>query len=163
SNGETEAKTKATYKITSLNFTYDEIPSSDGVGLKMINEKFNVDYKPIILKYSDYASKLASTIAGGDIPDTVAHDAPDSNYFKWSGQGAFLALTGYIHKYPTLEMVDKSVWDAVTVDGKIYSIPKYFPQNYLQTMIIRQDWLDNLGLKMPTSYEELKQVAVAFT
>ena len=26
-------------------------------------------------------------------------------------------------------------------------------------MFIRQDWLDNLGLKMPTTIEELKEVA----
>ena len=151
------------FTITSLNFTYEEIPPNDGIGLKMINEKFNVDYKPLILKYSDYAAKLASTIAGGDIPDTVAHDSPDANYFRWSRQGVFLPLNDYIDKYPTFKIVPKSVWDAVTVDGKIYAIPKYFPQNYLQTMIIRQDWLDNLGLEMPTNYEELKQVAIAFT
>ena len=30
-------------------------------------------------------------------------------------------------------------------------------------MFIRQDWLDNLGLKMPTTIEELKEVARAFT
>ena len=77
-------------------------------------------------------------------------------------QGAFLPLNEYIDDYPTLKMVPKEVWNAVTVDGKIYAIPKYYPKNYLPTPIIRKDWLDKLGLEMPANYEELKEVAVAF-
>ncbi|MNI16770.1 Lipoprotein LipO precursor [compost metagenome] len=55
------------------------------------------------------------------------------------------------------------MWDAVSVDGKIYAIPQYFPAKYGKKPIIRKDWLDNLGLKMPTTYDELKKVAIAFT
>ncbi|GGE26338.1 hypothetical protein GCM10011571_30670 [Marinithermofilum abyssi] len=40
---------------------------------------------------------------------------------------------------------------------------KYFPPKYLNTPIIRKDWLDRLGLKMPANYDELKKVAIAFT
>ncbi|SMF91905.1 putative aldouronate transport system substrate-binding protein [Paenibacillus uliginis N3/975] len=49
------------------------------------------------------------------------------------------------------------------MNNNIYAIQKYLPQNYELTPMIRQDWLDKLGLAMPTSYEELKEVALAFT
>ena len=62
-----------------------------------------------------------------------------------------------------MKLIPKSVWDAVTVDGKIYAIPQYFPAKYGKKPVICQDWLDNLNLKMPTTYDELKEVAIAST
>src|SRR5690606_33664828 len=58
--------------------------------------------------------------------------------------------------------VPKEIWDQFKVDGKIYGIPSWAPTEG-SSFIIRKDWLDNLGLKVPTSYEELKKVAIAFT
>jgi putative aldouronate transport system substrate-binding protein len=152
------------YTITSLDFLYTNIPPKDGRGVKMINERFNVDYRPEFGVYTEYPEKLAARVASGDIPDVIGFegDIDRANFFKWAKQGAFLPLNKYIDDYPTLKMVPKDVWKAVTVDGKIYAIPKYFPKKYLNTPIIRKDWLDKLGLKMPTNLEELKQVAIAF-
>ncbi|WP_217594599.1 extracellular solute-binding protein [Cohnella sp. GbtcB17] len=139
------------------------VPADTGGGLKKINEKFNVEYKPQFVPYEEYSSKLPVVMAAGDLPDVIGIEAVDSNFVKWAKQGAFLPLNDYIDKYPTLKAVPKNVWDAVTVEGKIYAIPQYFPSKYGKKPIIRKDWLDNLGLAMPTTYEELEKVAIAFT
>ncbi|CAK4836517.1 unnamed protein product [Aphanomyces euteiches] len=51
-----------------------------------------------------------------------------------------------------------------SVDGKLYGIP-VTTQGYWSAMEmwIRQDWLDKLGLKVPTTTDELMTVAKAFT
>ena len=51
----------------------------------------------------------------------------------------------------------------VTKDGKTYGIActPYLTEG--QVMIIRQDWLDNLGLSAPTNLEEFEAVIKAFT
>jgi putative aldouronate transport system substrate-binding protein len=139
------------------------VPKPDGEGLKKINEKFNVDYKPQYSPYDEFATKLPVVMAAGDLADVIGMESADANFVKWAKQGAFLPLNEYIDKFPTLKAVPKSVWDAVTIDGKIYAIPQFFPAKYGKKPLIRKDWLDNLGLKMPTTYDELKNVAIAFT
>jgi putative aldouronate transport system substrate-binding protein len=156
------ASKKLTIKLIDGSWA-DPLPAPTGEGVKMINEKFNTDFKPQFIPYDELTNKLPVIMAAGDLPDMIGMEAVDANFVKWAKQGAFLPLNDYIDKYPTLKAVPKSVWDAVTVDGKIYAIPQYFPVKYGKKPIIRKDWLDNLGLKMPTNYEELKQVALAFT
>jgi putative aldouronate transport system substrate-binding protein len=150
--------------ITAMKFGYGELPPNDGPGVKLINERFNVDYQINQVPQGSYGEKLSVVLASGAIPDAIAFEAPDvtNRYAKFAKQKAFLALDDYIKKYPSLAAVPEFVWNQFKVDGKIYAIPKYYPRFNILPMI-RQDWLDNLGLKVPTNYEELKQVAIAFT
>ncbi|MFC4075815.1 extracellular solute-binding protein [Salinithrix halophila] len=162
--GQTEDRNK-TYSITSLDFLYADFPPKDGEGVKMIEKKFRVNYKRTYGVYTEYPEKVATQVASGDIPDVIGFEMEmdKANFYKWAEQGAFLPLNDYIDDYPTLKKVPKEVWNAFTINGKIVGIPKYYPKNYLLTPIIRKDWLDRLGLEMPTTYEELKKVAIAFT
>lgn len=154
------------YTISMMDMTYGKIPPSNGAALQLINEKFNVDYKVTIVPYDGYLEKMSTTIAGGDMPDILGIEEyiAAGSLQKWADQGAFLKLNDYIKKYPNLAMVPDEVWGAVTnKDGSIWGIPRYYPNTAAQSWAIRQDWLDKLGLKMPTSYEELAAVALAFT
>ncbi|MBA4496453.1 extracellular solute-binding protein [Paenactinomyces guangxiensis] len=151
------------YTITSLDFLYSDIPPKNGKGIEMINNKFNVNYKREYGIFTNYNETLATRIASGDIPDVIGFESLDGNFYRWAQQGAFLPLNDYIKDYPTLQTVPQEVWNPVTVNGNIIAIPKYFPKNYLNSPIIRKDWLDKLDLQMPTNYEELKKVAIAFT
>lgn len=153
------------FTVTTLDFRYaGSVPPSNGRGIELINQKFNVDYKPQIVVVTDYLQKLSATVASGDLPDIITlENHQDSQYFKWAKQGAFLPLNDYLDKYETFKLIPENVRKSVSIDGKMYGLPAYFPLNYQLTPMIRQDWLDNLGLKMPTNYEELKEVAIAFT
>lgn len=128
----------------------------------MINERFGFNYQPVLVPEATYTEKLTAVIASGDIPDIIVFGTRDSNFFKWAAQGAFLPIDDYVDNYPTFEVVPDATWNLGQVGGKLYAIPQYYPP-YSLTPSIRQDWLDNLGLGMPTTYEELKQVALAFT
>lgn len=139
------------------------LPDPNGNGAKMIDEKFNIDLKSQFVPYDEYGNKLPVVMAAGDLPDMIGMEGVDANFVKWAKQGAFLPLNDYIDKYEAIKSIPKNVWDAVTVDGKIYGIPNYFPSKYGKKPIIRKDWLDNLGLSMPTTYDELEKVAIAFT
>ncbi|GIP40858.1 lipoprotein LipO [Paenibacillus sp. J31TS4] len=145
-----------------MNFAYTIFPAAQGKGVDAIKERFNANIKSQFILQSDYNSKLSVVMASGEIPDVVAIKDVDSNYYKWARQGAFLPLDEYIDKYETLKAVPKEVWDQSRVDGKIYGVPMYAP-TYTFSNVIRQDWLDKLGLKMPTNYKELLEVAIAFT
>jgi putative aldouronate transport system substrate-binding protein len=151
------------YTITAIDFLFSGIPPKNGPGLQMINEKFNVDFQKDITVYSEYAQKLTTVISSGNILDIIGFETLDGKFYKWAEQGAFLELDDYIKDYPTLKMVAPDVWEPMKAKGKIYAIPRYFPATYLNSIVIRKDWLDNLGLAVPTNYDELKKVAIAFT
>lgn len=113
-----------------------------------------------------YLEQLNLRIAAGDMPDL---------FTPWNGvenelieSGALLDLTDILpEKAPHLwETIPEEVWDAVrandpTGENRIYTIPQVLEYGRNGGMI-RQDWLDNLGLEMPTTQEAFVQVLRAF-
>ena len=89
---------------------------------------------------------------------------------NYAQTGVIADITDLYEKYASDELKeyvgvdDGQSMNAITLDGKIYGLPM-MGNGYdeVPVMFIRQDWLDNLGLKMPTTIEELKEVARAFT
>ncbi|WP_135553531.1 type 2 periplasmic-binding domain-containing protein [Paenibacillus cymbidii] len=152
------------FTISALFYNFGAVSPTDGPGLAEFNKKFNVDLKVTNVLNTSFEEKMTAMFASGDIPDATTLNTTMLNgrYAQLARQGALLPLDDYIAKYPSLKIVPSQVWDALKVDGKIYGIPSYYPKFGL-TPMIRQDWLDALGLKMPTNYQELKQVALAFT
>lgn len=150
--------------ISMMKFFYGDVPGPESRGVKMINEKFNIDYKPSLVPQGTYDEKLTATLASGTLPDILVFQTADltSKFNKFAKQGAFASLDEYIDQYPSFKNIPKFVLDQFKVNGKLYAIPQYYPK-FGFTTIVRKDWLDNLGLKVPTSYEELKNVALAFT
>lgn len=140
-----------------------QVPGPDSDAVKKINEKFNVEFKPQYIPYDTYEEKLAVKMASGDIPDVIGMEFVNANYLKWAQQGAFLPLDEFLQKYDSTKEVPDYTWDSLKVDGKVYGVPMYFSAKGGKKPVIRKDWLDKLHLKMPTNYEELKQVIVAFT
>ncbi|MFD0670758.1 extracellular solute-binding protein [Cohnella sp. GCM10027633] len=152
------------FEVSLIKGTWEApIPQPDDVGSKMISERFNIDFKPQLVPFEEYDAKLPVVMAAGDLPDVIGQSYADTNFVKWAEQGAFMPLNDYVDKFETFKLVPDSVWEAMSVDGKIYGIPQYFSFKYGKKPVIRKDWLDNLGLAMPTNYEELKKVAIAFT
>lgn len=82
----------------------------------------------------------------------------------------FVELTDYIVQYmPNLTAIfesDPTMKALCTnTEGKIYSLPKKLPSRpaTANEMYINKVWLDELNLKMPTTYTELAEVLAAFT
>ncbi|WP_167859318.1 extracellular solute-binding protein [Paenibacillus cymbidii] len=151
------------YTIKSMYSTYGQPTPITGPGITAVNEKFNVDLQSISIPNAAYEEKYSAMMASGDLPDILHLKVGDlkGRYRDFARQGAFLPLDDYIDKYPNLKAVPKSTWDLLRVDGKIYGFPRYNTR-LGSSIYLRKDWLDNLGLKVPTNYDELKQVAIAF-
>lgn len=150
-------------EVTYINYIWDESAPAEGEGLAMIQDRFRIRIKSQFVPQTDYMSRLSVLMASGSMPDVVGVKDLDSNFFNWAKQGAFLPLNDYYDRYPSLQLVPAHIRDQFTVSGNIYAIPRYYPEQYLFVIMLRQDWLTRLNLKVPTSYEELKQVAIAFT
>jgi len=111
-------------------------------------------------------------IASGKYPDIIERDwltAPGGPA-KYLKDGVILRLNEHIDKYaPNFKKVltEHPDWRRMimTDEGDIYCFPFLRSDPYLQTfagLTLRGDWLDKLGLKMPTTMDEWHDVLVAF-
>lgn len=136
---------------------------------KMLEDQTNVK---VNVQQNDYAiasEKYGLALSSGDYADVIAGWLISGNDILKYGadMGVFIPLEGYIEKYaPNIQKVLEipGVREEMTApDGHIYSIPyvEKAPKVHFNPFI-NQKWLDNLGLKMPTTTEEFRKVLKEF-
>lgn len=113
-----------------------------------------------------WSQQKSAKMAAGDFPDVglSLFDMSDvANY-----PDSFLDLSEYMDQLPNVEQFfeDRPTAEKmVNDDGAYYLLPSDRGQGYRVSathMFINQTWLDNLGLDMPTTWDELKEVLIAF-
>lgn len=109
-------------------------------------------------------------LASGDYPEIFITGFSKSEQQFYGSQGVFLPLNDLIAEYGVntrkafadYPLVEENM---TMLDGTIYSLPDIndcFHCAYSQKMWIYQPWLDKLGLEMPATTEEFKDVLIAF-
>ena len=78
------------------------------------------------------------------------------------GSGMFWDVEPYLSEFENLSNIEQGTLDVSRINGKIYGVPFQKPIARYGT-IVRKDWLDNLGLEVPHTLEDLQEVARAFT
>ena len=113
--------------------------------------------KPV---HNEYSKILGATFAAGDLPDIV--EIQTNDYLAYASSGNLVPLEDYIESSDALKDVDPALLDAYKLkDGHIYGVPTYNGGGCVT--YIRKDWLDNLGLSVPTTWDEYYNVLKAFT
>ncbi|GBG05652.1 hypothetical protein B1748_00185 [Paenibacillus sp. MY03] len=131
---------------------------------KWINENSPTEVEIIPVPRNEAQSKLNALIASGEAPDLIWEY--DRNYMtQLAAQGAIQPIGEYIEKYSTsykayLEK-NADLLPYLTVDNKVYAIASKRGVDAIanHAMWVRQDILDRLQLKAPTTVEELFEVA----
>lgn len=115
-----------------------------------------------------YNNKLRLALTGAEkLPDIIpVYDTMLMNDLIQSGR--VKEVTEDIKNYmpERLKEIYKqypTTFNPVIQDGKVYGMAISPVLTEGQVMLIRQDWLDNLGLQAPTTIEEFEQVIAAFT
>lgn len=117
----------------------------------------------------NWKQQLALFITGGDIPDLMAFmDA--STFQGYAAEGAFYDITDLVGNYPNIMAYLNSVQGytaedmlkRTTVDGAIYGIPGVTIARSYYSLNIRTDWLEKVGLEIPTTRDEFVEVMRAF-
>lgn len=76
--------------------------------------------------------------------------------------GLFWDVEEHLSDFPRLAEIDPKILDGARLDGVLHGVPQ---QQSLARygVLVRQDWLDRLGLEVPHTIDELATVAEAFT
>ena len=151
--------------------TFDPSINDDTEIEKLIEQKFNVDIK--VVPIYNLKSEVWNTYwAAGNTADMISN--PGVDYRLMVEQGLVREIPEnmirqympkWIGKVEALagspELVKKQLYNT---DGKVYTVPfLHAPIMESGVMVIRQDWLDKLNLKAPTTIDEFHAVLQAFT
>ncbi|PYI39053.1 ABC transporter substrate-binding protein [Arthrobacter psychrolactophilus] len=118
----------------------------------------NINWTP----NSSYEDKTNITLAGDDLPHVMVIQGKSPGFVKNAQAGAFWDLTDKLKDYPNLVTTLPQVQLNASINNKVYGI--FRGRTPMRTaVILRKDWLDRLGLEVPTTTEELYEVAKAFT
>ncbi len=145
----------------------DEGTYEDNRWVKWIREQSGINVSIVPVPRNQAQEKLNVLIASNQAPDLIWEY--DRNYIgQLVTQGVIQPIDEYIEKYSTsykayLEQ-HPELKPYLTFDGKTYAVTTKRAVNTVANhgMWIRQDWLDKLKLKAPTTVEELVEVAKAF-
>lgn len=148
-----------------------QIPKEEGTyadnrWTKWIDENGPVDVEFVPIPRNESQQKYSMLFASGDAPDLVLEYDTDFLNSLWT-QKQLLPLDELIESGSTeykalLEKVPALRTLGTKPDGKLYGIGMVTKPEVLGAMVIRQDWLDKLGLEVPQTVDELYAVADAF-
>lgn len=159
-------------KITSSVYDRGRIPASEGTGednrwTRWINENGPVDVEYVMVPRSDSQARFNTLFAAGDAPDLILeYDTQYRNQLY--AQGLLLPIGDLIEEHSTtyksmLEEYPDLRKVGTKSDGKLYEVGRVLRLHPQFTLAMRADWLENLGLDVPRTAEELFAVMKAFT
>ncbi|SFK97969.1 putative aldouronate transport system substrate-binding protein [Paenibacillus sp. 1_12] len=152
-------------EITMMNqYLTAEPPKMDSEPMKLLQEYTNTKLNVTWVPSASYSEKVTASIAvAGDLPKLLlVKDDRNPAIIEAAKAGLFWELGPYLKDYPNLKTMDEARLSNISIEGKVYGIYRWraIARNGI---IIRKDWLDNLGLQEPKTIDELLNVFKAFT
>ncbi|MCR5717186.1 MAG: hypothetical protein K6G23_10100, partial [Lachnospiraceae bacterium] len=140
----------------------------------LIEDLFNITIQPVSVTWTNYKERYQILMATDSLPDLFAdltissNDANDSaKYTQMIESGSICALPEDMSAFPELSSLLSSVSYTKYSDGKYYAIPRCsFLDSDLgftdAAMLVRKDWMEQLGFQNPESFEEFSAMVSAF-
>ncbi len=157
-------------KITMTWLSYPVLPGcEEGTDPELlIEEKFNVDIKPLFYEQTNFNDKKTMLMAGGDIPDLV-YELDPVNVYNDVDQD-FIVEVPYetVEKYAPeyyayLNENYPAAWSYARYEDANWGIPNLnYDNDSVRPQLYRKDWLDKLGLDVPETLDEQHDALYAF-
>jgi ABC-type sugar transport system, periplasmic component len=153
-------------EITMINRVDAVYSSTNNPVLKAIEEaanvKLDIEFPPI----NNYMDRLNIVMASGDMPDIIhIQSLGDGSYTKWAEEGLIIPIDEYLAQAPDIvanTVKAQSDQAIVASTGKMHAFVRPHAANSF-CGVVRLDWLENVGLEIPSTLEEFTAVMEAFT
>jgi putative aldouronate transport system substrate-binding protein len=158
------------FNVLTQTFYPPPTPMEQNQAWQQVNRNLGTTLRLNIVSSPDYQVKFSTTVSGGNLPDALL-------FGQGQGQGMpnlpeFLKaqcqdLTPYlagdaIKDHPNLANIPTFSWRGSVFNGTLYALP-IIQSRLFATRFIRQDWMDEAGLGMPSNADEFKRVMQALT
>ncbi|HEU4326729.1 MAG TPA: hypothetical protein VFS21_26550 [Roseiflexaceae bacterium] len=141
-------------------------PPADWAVYDIVREKLGVNLKIVMLPtdFADADAKINAAAAANALPDLFQVNR--DTWYRLVEAGLIAPVDDLLPQMPERTKThysDEQRNKLVTLDGVMYGLadPGALPRT--DGLVVRQDWLDKLGLKAPTNLDEFMTVAKAFT
>jgi putative aldouronate transport system substrate-binding protein len=144
-------------------------PLEENAYWQAVNHELNATVRMRMVPSADYQNAVATTMAGGDLPDLLYFNAfgiTVSNMPQFLRQ-SYTDLTPYlagdaIQDYPNLAAFPSASWAPTVFDGAIFAVPVVRPYfNYV--WYVNQSWLESAGGSPPKSGDDFRRLLKDFT
>ncbi len=157
----------ATVSILARNSFYSTVDLANAPIVQEVEKRSGVSLDWTFISPANYIDSVSPMLASGtDLPDIVQLPDldPNMNYIK---SGLFTPLDEYMDEMPNFQAFldeNPSIKASLTAeDGHIYYVPiTVVTNNYQPCAMINMQWLDQAGLEVPTTLDELVEVLRVF-
>lgn len=123
-------------------------------------ELTGVELEVIMPPHGQYSQVLTTAVMAGDFPDIM--ELTTADYPAYAAQGLLVPLDDFIASNPNTAKINPAMYEGYRMsDGNIYGIPTWRGGGCVT--YIRADWLENVGLDVPETWNEYVNVLRAFT
>jgi putative aldouronate transport system substrate-binding protein len=141
-------------------------PPDDWVGYQIIRDKLGVNLKLTLQpsSFTDQDTKISVAAASNTLPDLFGVNR--DMLIKIAKQGLVAPVESLLSMMPVRTKThysDPLRNKLVQINKKMYGLPDPGSMDRVEGLVIRKDWLNKLGLKVPTTIDEVYAVAKAFT
>ena len=135
-----------------------------------IEDKFNISLVPISMNYDNYPSVLQQLSVQNNLPDLFTNDIlGTSTYETWIKTNKIRSIPKDLSDYPKLDAYLSQPYTErfKRTDGFVYAIPRMtYDSEFLwaldRCILVRKDWMKELGLDAPQNWEEFEAMLSAF-
>lgn len=117
-------------------------------------EETGIEVEVVAMAGADQDQALVTGAASGDVPDVVLH-APDLSAWQTQGLVDSDAATAVIENLGA-DTFNAQALDFINIDGAYQAIPS---DGWVHLIVYRTDLLEEAGLEVPTSLDELADAA----
>lgn len=150
------------------NITQPMTPLEQNAAWQEINRQVGGTINLSIVPFADYNTKLATVVAGDDLPDAI-FIPPGVNLQAFADflQAKCADLTQFlsgdaVKTYPNIANFRTDPWKTVLFNNAIYGVPAQYPV-FLWVMWVHKELLDAIGSDWPKSADDFKRIMLEVT
>lgn len=149
-------------QITWMNMLHTASPPTDTI-VNELEKYTNTELDFTWIPDASKEERLTTALASGNLADIVTLTILDNSSVRNALKaGMFWDIGPYVDEFDNLSEMSDDFRTSASIEGALYGVPFQKPLAR-NGIILRGDWLDNLGLDAPTTLDELYEVARAFT
>ena len=149
-------------EITWMNMLHTPSPPTDTI-INELQDYTNTELDFTWIPDASKEERLTTALASGNLADIVTLTILDNSSVRNALKaGMFWDIGPYVDEFDNLSEMTEEFRTSASIEGSLYGVPIQKPLAR-NGIMLRGDWLENLGMDAPTTLEELYEVARAFT
>lgn len=159
---DTEETSDEVTQISWMNMLHTASPPTDTV-TNALEEYTNTELEFQWIPDASKEERLNTALASNNLADivtlTILENSSVRNALK---AGAFWDVEPFLDEFPNLAEISEDTRRSASIEGVLYGVPFQKPLAR-NGVVLRRDWLENLGMEEPKTLDELYEVARAFS